>query len=170
MAIVRLAGGRRASYEVLGAGRPTLMLPGGPGFAAAYMRGDAELFADTLKSFLIDPHGSGDSTAPANPAEYTPEGHARFYEEVRQALGLNDVVVLGHSFGGTTALTYAALFPRHVERCVAVAAFGIGTEVDASGGGAADAAFSAMLDRHASAPWYAEARLIMDQWTDRILA
>ena len=36
-------------------GRATLMFPGGPGFAAAYMRGDAELFSDTLESFLIDP-------------------------------------------------------------------------------------------------------------------
>jgi pimeloyl-ACP methyl ester carboxylesterase len=170
MTTVHLAGGRQASYEVVGTGRPTLMLPGGPGFAAAYMRGDAELFADTLQSYLIDPHGSGDSTAPGDPADYSPEGHARFYEEARQALGLDKVVVLGHSFGGTTALTYAALFPGHVERGVAVAAFGIGTDVDASDGGAGEAAFAAMLDRHANAPWYQEARPIMDQWTERILA
>jgi pimeloyl-ACP methyl ester carboxylesterase len=131
------------------------------------MRGDAELFADTLQSFLIDPHGSGESTAPAQPAEYSPEGHARFYEEVRQALGLDSVLVLGHSFGGTVALTYAALFPLHIERCIAVAAFGMGTEI---GGEEAEAAFTAALDRHASAPWYAEARPIMDEWTERVLA
>jgi proline iminopeptidase len=146
------------------------MLPGGPGFAAAYMRGDAELFADTLQSFLIDPHGSGDSTPPREAAEYSPDGHARFYEEVREALGLDSVLVLGHSFGGTVALTYAALFPDHVERCIAVAAFGLGTEVDASGGGEAEAAFAAALERHANAPWYAEARPVMDEWTERVLA
>jgi pimeloyl-ACP methyl ester carboxylesterase len=143
------------------------MLPGGPGFAAAYMRGDAELFADTLQSFLIDPHGSGDSTAPKDPADYSPEGHARFYEEVRQALGLDRVVVLGHSFGGTTALTYIALFPDHVERCIAVSAFGMGTEV---GGAEAEAAYTAALERHVNAPWYPDARPIMDQWTERVLA
>jgi len=170
MPTVELAGGRRASYEVVGNGKATLMLPGGPGFAAAYMRGDARLFADALQSFLIDPHGSGESTAPTDLADYTPEGHARFYEEVRQALGLESVCVLGHSFGGTTALTYAALFPLHVERCIAVAAFGIGTDVDASSGGEGEAAFAAMLDRHANAPWYQEARPVMDEWTDRILA
>jgi hypothetical protein len=43
--IVELSGGRQASYEVVGEGRPTLMLPGGPGFGAAYMRSDARLFA-----------------------------------------------------------------------------------------------------------------------------
>jgi pimeloyl-ACP methyl ester carboxylesterase len=170
MAIALLAGGRRASYEVIGKGIPTLMLPGGPGFAAACMRGDAELFADTLQSFLIDPHGSGASTRPMDDADYSAEGHARFYEEVRQALGLDRVCVLGHSFGATTALTYAALSPRNVERCVAVATFGIGTEVSASEAGDAAAAMAAMLARHSKAPWYEHARPIMDQWTDRILA
>ena len=170
MARVALAGGREASYEVIGRGRPALMFPGGPGFAAAYMRGDAMLFADRLQSFLIDPHGSGASTPPKHPADYSPEGHARFYDEVRQALRLESPVVFGHSFGATTALTYAALYPGHVERCVAVAAFGIGTEVDASGGGEASAEMEANLARHADSPWYAEARPVMDGWTERILA
>jgi pimeloyl-ACP methyl ester carboxylesterase len=170
MATVLLAGGRRASYEVIGTGKPTLMLPGGPGFAASYMRRDAELFADTLQSFLIDPHGSGASTPPTSSADYSPGGHARFYNEVRHALGLETVCVLGHSFGATTALTYAALFPGNVERCVAVAAFGIGTEVDAASGGEANAAQETMLARHANAPWYEQARPIMDEWTERILA
>jgi proline iminopeptidase len=109
--IVALAGGRTASYEIIGTGRPALMFAGGPGFSAAYMNGDATLLSDALCSYLIDPHGSGSSTPPASPASYSPEGHARFYEEVRQALALPEVVVLGHSFGATTALTYAALYP-----------------------------------------------------------
>lgn len=104
-----------ASDEVVGTGKPTRMFPGGPGFAAAYMRGDAELFADTLERVLIDPDGSGASTPPADPADYSSEGHARFYDEARDAFGLETVCVIGHSFGATTALTYAALFPGHAE-------------------------------------------------------
>jgi proline iminopeptidase len=122
--IVALPGGRTASYEIIGSGRPALMFAGGPGFSAAYMNGDAWLLSDVLCSYLIDPHGSGSSTAPASPVGYSPEGHARFYEEVRQALALPGVVVLGHSFGATTALTYAALYPDSTASCVAVAAFG----------------------------------------------
>jgi pimeloyl-ACP methyl ester carboxylesterase len=170
MATVSLAGGRRASYEVGGTGKPTLMLPGGPGFAASYMCPEAELFADTLQRYLIDPHVSGASTPPPDVADYSPEGHARFYDEVRQAIGLDTVCVLGHSFGATTALTFAALCARSVERCIAVAAFGIETEVDASNGGDGNAVMEAMLGRHANASWYPEARSVMDQSTDRILA
>jgi proline iminopeptidase len=115
------------------------MFAGGPGFSAAYMNGDAELLSDVLCSYLIDPHGSGSSTPPADPADYSPEGHARFYEQVRQALALPEVTVVGHSFGATTALTYAALFPQSTARCVAVAAFGIGPGAGAHDGGQADA-------------------------------
>jgi len=126
--VVGLPGGGVASYQVIGDGRPALMFAGGPGFTAAYMNGDAELFSDVLRAYLVDPHGSGSSTPPPDPAGYSPEGHARFYEEVRRALGLPEVVVLGHSFGATTALTYAALFPEAVQACIAVAAFGAGPE------------------------------------------
>ena len=121
MHTLKLSGERQATYEDIGEGRPALMLPGGPGFAAEYMRSDAELFSDVLQSHLIDPHGSGGSTPPADPAEYSPEGHARFYEETRSALGLGRVVVLGHSFGSTIALTYSALYPDSVQACIAVA-------------------------------------------------
>src|ERR1017187_2969033 len=131
---VGLPGGRAASYEAIGSGRPTLMFAGGPGFTASYMNGDAELLSDVLCSYLIDPHGSGSSTPPADLAGYSPEGHARFYEQVRQALALPQVVVLGHSFGATTALTYAALYPRSTAACVAVAAFGIGPGASAQDG------------------------------------
>lgn len=167
---VALPGGRTASYAIIGSGRPALMFAGGPGFTAAYMTGDAELLSGVLRSHLIDPHGSGSSTPPADPAGYSPEGHARFYEEVRQALGLAPLLVLGHSFGATTALTYAALFPESTTACIAVAGFGIGPEADAGEGGAAQAEFEALMRRHAGAPWYAEARPVMDEWTERMLA
>jgi proline iminopeptidase len=170
MQVAALPGGRAASYEVIGGGRPALMFAGGPGFSASYMNGDAELLADVLCSYLIDPHGSGSSTPPADAADYSPEGHARFYEQVRQALGLPEVVVLGHSFGATTALTYAALFPQSTAACVAVAAFGIGPGADAQQAGEAEAEAEALLARHAESPWYAAARPVMDSWTERLLA
>jgi pimeloyl-ACP methyl ester carboxylesterase len=167
---VELAGTRRATYEVVGDGRVALMLPGGPGLAGAYMRGDAALFADVLRSHLIDPHGSGGSTPPEDDAQYSPEGHARFYEETRSALGLGPVVVFGHSFGATTALTYAAMYPESVQACIAVAAFGVGTEQDRDEGGAAEAEMEAMLARHEGADWYPAAKAIWDDWTERVLA
>lgn len=170
MTYVELGGGRRATYEVIGRGLPTLMLPGGPGFASAYMRSTARLFEDALESHLIDPHGSGGSSPPDDPADYSPAGHARFYEEVRAALGLRRVTLFGHSFGATTALTYAALYPDAVERCIAVAAFGIGTEVDEAEGGEGAREREASIERHRGSAWYEEAKAVWDSWTERVLA
>jgi len=110
VSVVELEVGRVAAYEVIGDGVPALLFPGGPGAAGSYMRKFAELSSSIFTNYLIDPHGSGGSTPPTSPDQYSPEGHARFYDEVRAALGLERVTVLGHSFGGGVALAYAALF------------------------------------------------------------
>jgi pimeloyl-ACP methyl ester carboxylesterase len=100
---------------------------------------------------------------------YDPVGHARFYEEVRRALNLGPVSVHGVSFGGTVALTYAALFPEVTTRCIAVSAFAVGEELDEEGGDAA-AEMEAALARHAHAECYPGAREVWDDWTPRALA
>jgi 3-oxoadipate enol-lactonase len=168
---VTLPNGRIATYEVIGSGGESLLtFVGGPGLSARLMRADAELFAERFTCYLIDPHGSGGSTPPQDEIAYDPEGHARFYEEVRRALGLRSVSVHGVSFGGTVALTYAALFPEITTRCIAVSAFAVGEELDEEEGGDAAAEMEAALARHAHAEWYPEAREIWDDWTARALA
>lgn len=168
---IDLPGGRRASYQVVGSGQPALMFPGGPGFAADYMLPDAEMFSDVLQSYLIDPHGSGESTPPIDPIEYTPEGHAAFYEEVRQALGLQDVVVLGHSFGAITGLAYCGMYPDAVRRLVCVAGSAASGEPTGAGAGSdVEEQWERSLSRHSGAEWYEEARSILDSWTERVLA
>jgi pimeloyl-ACP methyl ester carboxylesterase len=170
MAVVRLSGGRQASYEVVGQGEPLLMFPGGPGLPAAIVQSDAELLADRFTSYLIDPHGSGGSTPPAEASAYDHCGHAAFYDEVRAALGLERVGVAGVSYGGTVALTYAARHPDRTTRCLAVSAFAFGGDADEARGGEAEAEMEAMLARHAGAPWYAPARTAWDSWTEVTMA
>jgi proline iminopeptidase len=146
------------------------MFPGGPGFAADYMRPDAELVADQLQSFLIDPHGSGRSSPPADPSGYTPEGYARFYEDVREALGLEKVVVVGHSFGAITGLVYSALFPERVTRFVCVAGSALSAETADPESDEAREQWEAALSRHSQSDWYQDARSTLDSWTERVLA
>jgi proline iminopeptidase len=167
---VELEGGRQASYEIVGTGDPLLLFMGGPGLPAEPMRADADLFSDRFCSYLIDAHGSGGSSPPADPSAYDHLGHARFYDEVRRALGLDRVSVGGVSFGGTVALTYAGLFPEQTAGCIAVSAFALGTEVDETEGGDAAAEMETLLQRHAGAEWFSEARAVWDSFTDRVLA
>jgi proline iminopeptidase len=164
---VELSDGRRAAYEVIGDGPPLLYFQGGPGFSAALLRHDAELLADRYAVYLIDPAGSGGSTPPADPAQYDHLGHARFYEEVRVALGVGPATIMGISFGGIVALTYAGLYPDATSRCICVASRVVGEEIESEEAGAEMQAF---LARHSRQPWYPEARQIWDEWTDRVLA
>jgi proline iminopeptidase len=159
--------GGRASYEVIGEGEPLLYFPGGPGYSASLHRDDAELLADHFAVHLIDPHGSGGSTPPGDPSAYDHIGHARFYEAVREALGLGPVTVMGISFGSIVALTYAALFPGVATRCIAIAARAVGEDEQ---GEDADEEMERMLARHRDAPWYESARATWDSWTERALA
>jgi proline iminopeptidase len=167
METVTLEGGRRATYAVFGNGPPLLYFVGGPGLPAMGNVFDAELLQDRFAVYLIDPHGSGGSTPPGDPSEYDHFGHARFYDEVRRALGLDRVAVGGVSFGGTMSLTYASLHPDVVERCIAVSALALGEDV---GGEDVEEEFERNLARHADASWYPGARDAMDNWTERVLA
>ena len=164
---VDLGHGRQATIEILGDGPPMLWFEGGPGLPARMSRPDAALLADTFSVYLIDPHGSGGSTPPAETSQYDHIGHARFYDEVRRALGLQQVTIAGISFGGAVALTYTSLYPEATIRCIAVSAFAVGAEIDE---GEAAVEMERMLSRHAGASWYEEARKVWDGWTDRVLA
>lgn len=164
---VDLGGGRRAAYEVIGEGEPLLYFQGGPGYSANLLRDDAGLLADRFAVYLIDPHGSGGSTPPADPSLYDHLGHARFYDEVRTALGVERATIMGISFGAIVALTYAALFPEVAARCIAIAVRAVGEEDE--GVDAADD-MERFLARHEEASWYPPARKTWDEWTERTLA
>jgi proline iminopeptidase len=164
---VDLGAGRQAAYEVIGAGSPLFYFQGGPGFSAALLRPEAELLAEQFSVCLIDPPGSGGSAPPHDPSEYDHIGHARFYDEVRKALGLGAVTIMGISFGGIVALTYAALFPEATTRCICVASRAVGEEVESEEQAEEMQAF---LGRHSGQPWYPQARRVFDEWTERALA
>lgn len=164
---VELPNGRTASYEVIGSGEPAIYFQGGPGFSASLLRDDARLLADLFAVHLIDTPGTGASSPPEEPSAYDHIGHARFYDEVRRALGIEAATVMGISFGGTVAVTYAALFPEATTRCVAIATRVTGEEV-AGEEGASE--MKELMARHADAPWFPEAKEIWDTWTERVLA
>jgi pimeloyl-ACP methyl ester carboxylesterase len=144
-----------------------LYFQGGPGVSAVLLREDAALLADRFAVHLIDPHGSGGSTPPADASQYDHVGHARHYDAVRRALGIERATIMGISFGSMVALTYAALFPEATTRCIAIAARAVGEDEE---GAEAAEEMERMLSRHSGAPWYTSARTVWDSWTQRVLA
>jgi proline iminopeptidase len=153
--LVGLGRGRVAEFDVVGAGDPLLWFEGGPGLNASLGRTDIEaLPAGRFGGYLIEPPGSGRSTPPPDPGGYGFRQQAGFYEDVRRALGLGPVTVFGHSWGGSVALAFAALFPEATTRCIAMDAFA-GLAVDDSPEGAGE--FEANTRRFAGLPWFTAA-------------
>jgi pimeloyl-ACP methyl ester carboxylesterase len=133
---VPLPDGGSATYEVVGSGEPLLYFQGGPGLSASLLSDEAARLADRFAVYLIDPPGSGGSLPPADPSGYDHVGHARFYDQARQGLGIERATIMGISFGAIVALTYAALFPDASARCIAIAGRVVGE--DEQGDAAAD--------------------------------
>jgi len=99
--------GGRVWYEVhgRGAGTPLLVLHGGPGIPHDYLANLADL-GDERPVIFYDQLGCGRSERPADPALWTRERFVRELAAVRGALGLDEVVLYGHSWGSLLAVDY----------------------------------------------------------------
>jgi proline iminopeptidase len=78
------------------------------------------VFAD--QRHFADPQHFASADSSFSPARICAQTYADDAEQVRQALGLGDVVVIGHSIHAVTALDYARRYPAHVRGVVAIGA------------------------------------------------
>jgi proline-specific peptidase len=89
---------------------PLLVIHGGPGFSHHYLLTLIDL-ADERPVILYDQLDSGNSDRPGDPANWTVERFVDEVDHVRNALGLDRLVVLGSSWGGSVAASYAIRQP-----------------------------------------------------------
>lgn len=98
-------------------GRPLLVVHGGPGSASEYLMPLAEL-AGPRPVVFYDQLGCGRSETPDDPGLWRMD---RFVEElraVRQGLGITELDVYGHSWGGWLVLEYLLGHPDGVHSAV----------------------------------------------------
>jgi proline-specific peptidase len=102
-----LSGGR-VFYDVQGSGdaTPLVLLHGGPAGGSDYMRPIARMFSDERPVVLYDQLGCGKSDQPDDPSLWRIDRFASELAELRVALGLERVHLLGQSFGGMLAIEY----------------------------------------------------------------
>jgi proline-specific peptidase len=144
------ADGRRLAYRRAGTGPTLVCHPGGPGFSSRYLGELAGLGAE-LELVLLDPRGTGGSDSPADSRAFAIEDYASDLEELRAHLGLERMLLFGHSHGGIVAIAYASRHPERVERLVLA-------NTAARFSAAQTAAMEAAMEAKAGEPWYADAR------------
>ncbi|TDC31243.1 alpha/beta fold hydrolase [Kribbella albertanoniae] len=104
------------------AAAPVIILHGGPGTWDDHAR-LAQMIDDLTVVHRFDQRGCGRSGASD---ELSMARSAQDIDELREYWGHEKIVVIGHSFGATLAITYAAAYPDRVAGVVYLDGVGIG--------------------------------------------
>jgi len=149
------ADGRKLTYRHMGTGPVLVCHPGGPGFSSSYFADLAGLW-EQFTLVMLNPRGTGGSDRPADTRAYQIDDYVADVEELRQHLGLEKVLLLGHSHGGVVAMAYAAAHPGRLERLVLASTL-------ARFGPENDAAMRAGMDKRSGQPWYPDAVAALEE-------
>jgi proline iminopeptidase len=122
-------------YFATGQGRPVLIVHGGPGIPYTQPWPGLAPLTDRYRFYYYDQRGCGQSSHPidtfasqnyyANMTQLDRTlglgAQIADIERIRQILGQDKLIIIGHSFGGMIASLYAAEFPEHVEALILIA-------------------------------------------------
>ncbi|QBD76093.1 alpha/beta hydrolase [Ktedonosporobacter rubrisoli] len=105
-------GGFELSYRCEGQGTPVLII----GSTIYYPRLFSAALREKLQLIFIDHRGFATAPAAYKPEDYTLERILDDTEAIRELLGLDKFVMLGHSGHAFLALEYAKKYPAHVQK------------------------------------------------------
>ncbi|NLE43353.1 MAG: alpha/beta hydrolase [Chloroflexi bacterium] len=104
-------------YETAGRGRPVVLLHGWLESWDHWHR-TMELLASNYKTYALDFWGFGDSGK--NGSAFTVEDYVLMVKQFVERLGIERVVLLGHSMGGTVSLRVSLDHPEWVDKVAVV--------------------------------------------------
>src|SRR5262249_26192594 len=105
-------------YHAIGQGEPVIIVHGGPVLDQSYMFDHFKDLARTHRLIFYDQRACGRSTADVDTATMTLKNLIDDIDQLRQKLGLDQVHILGHSWGGMLAAKYAIEYPLKVKSLV----------------------------------------------------
>ncbi|MGA9838899.1 MAG: proline iminopeptidase-family hydrolase [Thermoplasmata archaeon] len=89
-------------------------LHGGPGGTHDYLLSFADMVAHGYRVVFYDQLGCGKSDRPRDEAEYSVDRDVEDLDELRRALGIDRMHLLGSSYGGLLAIAYALAHPEPI--------------------------------------------------------
>jgi len=105
-------------FKTLGKGSPLVIVHGGPGASHDYFLPYLLPLARNHRLIFIDERGSGRSQHLQDLSQYTVEAMVEDLEDVRVALHLGKIDLLGHSYGGVLVQAYALKYQQNLTHLI----------------------------------------------------
>jgi len=121
--------GKKIWYEVEGSGPPLLLVAGGPGLSHAYFHPYFSTLKDSFQIIYFDAFGCGRSGRDDSTKTYSMAADVEHIEMLRKALKLEQISLLGHSYGGFVAQLYALRYGSSVSRLILCNTIASGTDM-----------------------------------------
>lgn len=122
--------GSKIYYRTFGAGKPLLIINGGPGMNSDGFVDLAKLLSKNNKTIIYDQRGTGKSTLQRlDTSTITMKLMVEDIESLRAHLKITKWTILGHSFGGMLASYYASLYPGNITSLILSSSGGIDLEL-----------------------------------------
>ena len=107
-------------YIVAGYGPLLFVTSPGWGPTSTYLQNTLTKLEVDHTMIFIDTRGSGKSSRPADPTHMSNAVMADDIEHLRQYLGVDSIDLMGHSNGGSIAISYAERYQSHLHKLVLI--------------------------------------------------
>lgn len=117
-------------YKIVGEGEPFILLHGGPGMYHDELYPFFLDFAKARRLIFYDQRGNGKSIMEViDSTNFTVEIMVEDLEELRKGFQIENLNIIGHSWGGLLAMYYATKYPNKVKRLILVDAAPVNTDL-----------------------------------------
>ncbi len=111
-------------YKIIGEGKPVIILHGGPGLGHNYLYPHIKQLANKYQVIFYDQRSSGKSSGHESPLDITIDNFVEDLEGFREALKIEQLNLMGHSWGGLLAQNYAIKHPQRIKTMILLASMG----------------------------------------------
>jgi proline iminopeptidase len=105
-------------YKTMGAGSPIVFIHGGPVLDHSYLLPPMAELARDHQLIFYDQRACGKSSLEVDTTTMSIPGFVEDIELLRRELNLGNIHLLGHSWGGLLAMSYAVKYPDHLRSLI----------------------------------------------------
>jgi len=118
-----LINGIETNFKIAGEGEPLLILHGWGGSSGSWIEVQKILANNRFKVIVLDLPGFGKSISP--PVPWSVKDYSNFVLKFIEKIGLEKIILMGHSFGGRIAIKFSNLYPEKLKNLILCSSAGI---------------------------------------------